>query len=676
MRIEKTRHLKILRMLFENKRIITSEELAGVSMASVRTVKSDIILLNEQLKNEGIAHIHARKARGYKIEAIDPEAYEAFRKKLFRMTRLFMDGSIEEMNRRLYIVQKLLGNSYVKTEIMCDELFLSRTSIAGDLAWASRFFNSFGISLSSLPGKGFCVQGREQDIRSAMAEVFCSQYQDIDPIYPVPEFDNLFFPSREIYENIRRAFFKILRESLISLTDITAKKTATQICLIRNRVENGLHPIFSNREIEDIKKTYEYNVAEELFRCDELKVYLNEIPESEVLNIARLLLAYKDVDLRNRKEREILDKNLIEENHRCYLQIYDDMFRRTVSKLIVSNAIASVREDLESIQMHIFLQKKYDYTGQDRLVQYNNPGAESVSPYAIELAKFHTYLLEEQLKIQIKGNEPQAFALIYDHALKKLPYSYTPRRLAVVSMDSRAVAEQMKQRMFDRFAKYIASIDIFNQYEMRRIDFGNYDCALITDDGSEAYNNYPITFYPYRGLDPELDKGILFDEIFLAGYNRSFLERIQQMISINVVTKNKNVSQFLEELKAKYHIGVRMEEILFDRSARETKLTVLPYYSENSGVVVSFIEQGNTEREFIDIYEFHPSIRIHLGQELRYMIFVSVRNDIEIEDIKLLNHILQFMSCDKNVMKEIVTDSRRVIDILFCKAVRDSFINE
>ena len=51
------------------------------------------------------------------------------------------------------------------------------------MAWTSKFFESHHIKVKSVPGKGLCISGKEQDIRSAMVEVFCSQYHDIELLY-------------------------------------------------------------------------------------------------------------------------------------------------------------------------------------------------------------------------------------------------------------------------------------------------------------------------------------------------------------------------------------------------------------------------------------------------------------------------------------------------------------
>lgn len=65
MRIETTRDLKIFKSLLGATQPVTSQELASLSGASSRTIKSEIALLNVQLQKENIGVIESVKGQGY-----------------------------------------------------------------------------------------------------------------------------------------------------------------------------------------------------------------------------------------------------------------------------------------------------------------------------------------------------------------------------------------------------------------------------------------------------------------------------------------------------------------------------------------------------------------------------------------------------------------------------------
>ncbi|MBR3352946.1 MAG: HTH domain-containing protein, partial [Erysipelotrichaceae bacterium] len=87
---------------------VTAEQLADLSRSSIRTIKSDVNLLREQLEKEEIATIDSFKAKGYMINPIHEWTYTKFLMNLEAMMRVFYNRSIEETNRRMYIVQRIL----------------------------------------------------------------------------------------------------------------------------------------------------------------------------------------------------------------------------------------------------------------------------------------------------------------------------------------------------------------------------------------------------------------------------------------------------------------------------------------------------------------------------------------------------------------------------------------
>lgn len=122
-----------------------------------------------------------------------------------------------------------------------------------------------------MSGRGLIIRGRELDIRSAMLEVICSQYHDIDFMYPVDSFYDWFHT--EWYEDIRHEMLKLIRESSISITGTDAASGATPVSFTnpdgsKQEVEAAETPAddeivtrtytFENAMDKDIKELYVY----------------------------------------------------------------------------------------------------------------------------------------------------------------------------------------------------------------------------------------------------------------------------------------------------------------------------------------------------------------------------------------------------------------------------------
>ena len=263
--IEKNRHMNELIKLLNTDGSVTAEELASFTDFSVRTVKNDMKYLNEELKVSEGCEICAHKGKGYSIVIIDTEKADQLRHRLMALNAIFGYKSIIDTNRWLFIVQTLLTYSEIKKEKLCEMLYLSGSGIAPHLAKACDFLESFGIEVHSNAVYGLFIQGKEQDVRSCLVEVASSSYYEIELIYSVSEFEKMIYPNINTYQDVRHAFLKLLRESKMSVTDIASKKLATHLCLLKERSRLGLVSEIEDDMQKEIKETYEYSLAKDIF---------------------------------------------------------------------------------------------------------------------------------------------------------------------------------------------------------------------------------------------------------------------------------------------------------------------------------------------------------------------------------------------------------------------------
>ncbi len=142
MKIEKNRHMMIMYSLVHAPGPLTAQQLGELSKASVRTVKSDVAYLNRELSRYSEARITSHKARGYMVEADDPDELRKLISELDVMYSLFYNRSIENVNRRMYILQRLLTDEYVTADEISDQLYLTKSALRRDYAWAIRFLKS------------------------------------------------------------------------------------------------------------------------------------------------------------------------------------------------------------------------------------------------------------------------------------------------------------------------------------------------------------------------------------------------------------------------------------------------------------------------------------------------------------------------------------------------------
>lgn len=671
MKFEKNRYLVIMKELAERTEPVTSEELAKKAMVSPRTIKSDISYLNHLLEDEQSAVIVSLKARGYQLEPLNADRFKRLHEEVNIQYTLFQSHSIERINRQLYILQSLLTFKYVKLEQVCETLFVSRSAIAEDIAWATKFLLSYNLKVVSVPGKGLHAEGLEQDIRSAMVEVFCSQYHDIELLYPVQGFSEFFYEDRQIYEDIRHAFLKILRESKVSVTDLASKKLATHICLIRSRSLSGRHPILSQGIIDELTGTYHYELAKKILNDPLIRDYLQDQDEGEILNFARLLIVNSDVDLREDKDLEILPASLLIENSNLYKEITEEMKQETGGTLFSMELFRFCSGYLESMQMGLYLKHHFDHTCKQRVVTYNEGVEKQVSPIALEMARLMILKTEKRFGEKICGGECKAYASAFDYLLGKIEYSYRKLRLATVSTDSKAIAELMREELNKNFGEYVEKNDVFELYEMRRISFDDYD-AIVFSWGS-LYLTYPLPFIKYGSPKTEPNhRRRMLRELFYRGFSRLRLEQIKAMVHSNEDFEISDYQACLQALSFKYGKDDRSQKTLFD--SLNERAEILSYCYSNSAVLLLFFDYCDTGKEFIDFYQPSRTIYQDRSTEISCVIAVSMNPELPVQDVKMTDQILQMLVNDRFLVRRLVQSADATLEEMFSEAIEEEFL--
>ena len=499
--IEKNRHMKELIELFHAEEPVTAEQLALSTDSSVRTIKNDVKYLNEELKEEDGCEIYSHKGKGYSIIIHDEQKAESLHYRLTVLNALFGYRSIIDTSRWLFIVQTLLTHHEIKKDKLCETLYLSESGIAPHLARACTFLESFGLQVHSNAVQGLFIQGKEQDIRSCLVEVASSSYHEIELLYSVPEFEKMIYPDIHTYQDVRHAFLKVLRESKMSVTDIASKRLATHLCLVKERSRLGFLPEIEQSLQEELVETYEYTLAKEVFQDSVIHDYLGNQEEIEMINFARLLIVNRDIDLQSQKDMETILPRYIIASQKVMKKVWN-VLRKDSAYVSVFNMDIMQRyeTDFESLVLQLYLKYYFDRLTKQRLVTYIENEEQLLSPVAKEIARVFTECLQQEFCQQILSSETLAIASLIDLILKNVKYQYSRLHLALSSMQGRIVGKNLRQGIVNKYAHYVSEIDVYDLYEMRRVNFEDYDAILIHGE-DKLYFNYPCKVVAYEALD-------------------------------------------------------------------------------------------------------------------------------------------------------------------------------
>ena len=666
MKITRNRHLHILSALLDADAPLSSSELTNRSDSSIRTVKQDIQELNLALSRDGSARILSRKSLGYQIEPLDEEKYQALYTSVSVMQLLYQKISIESMNRSLYILKRFLSDGTVSTEKLAEFFYLSKASFRDDFKRAVRFLASYDIRVENAGKQNYRIYGAEQDIRQAMVEVHASQYHNFETLYSYEPFNEEFYSERREYDDLRHAMLKMIRESKITLTDLGSKKIATLLCLSLRRRKKGLHPSIDPAMAEKIRETYDYALAKEIFH---MALNTEEAEESEILNLARMMLCFRDLDLRSGDSPE-LPEYLLRQNATLYDSVREYMASQVARDLFSTDMFYIFDKSFESMQLQIFLTHYFDSTRRRRIVTYVEQEEYLTSPMALELTRINMLQLETLLQEEINDSTILDYSSLYEELLRRVSLKYNRMRLAITSVQGLPYAYQVRQRLMEHFSAYIRSTEVHNLYEFRRYDFSQFDCIVMT--GLTLYYVYPIKMVRYRPLELENNTIRMFREVFAEGFDRSYLEKIKQMTRLHRNVNISSAESFMEALSYRYGKDDESQQKLLNTFLEKERM--LSQLVSKTGVLLAFLSHRYTGREFIDIIS--PAQTVSYGfQKINAIICVCIRDDTDLADKKALDSILQHLIYDSRNMEAILQNSSQTYDEIFQQVILDSYLS-
>ncbi|WP_296876517.1 helix-turn-helix domain-containing protein [Thomasclavelia sp.] len=666
MKITLSRHLSILYYFIVIAPKATSKQLAQFTSTSVRSIKSDIAIINELLSEDGVCFIVANQAKGYEFKILDKEKYIDFSSKVRSEYSFFKNTNVEKMKRRLYITQRILSSKHVLVDDLADELYLTRFAIKDDLVWVTNFFKTYDLNLFSKANKGLSYQGDEYDIRFIMIETFCSQYHDLPDIYSIVAFDTMFYQDFNYYQDIRHQFLKIIRDSAYIAKDINTKKLATYIVLTKNRIKQGYTIIFDEQLKNLMRGQYEYQIAKKVFEIKGLYDDL-EIGEDELCAFTKALVVYRDVDLMVTEDMATVNFEYVSEARKIYNQIFTDDLDGIGNSLYRKELFLRYQSDFVSSIYEIYMLNEFDSNYKYRLSTYYEIADYEFSPLAIEMTREVLLKIGEILKTHFNDVTANRFILLFELILKKVNYKYHKKRIAILSLGGRVITRNYREMILEKFDRYVEYMDVFNQYEMRKINFSDYDIGL--GDSDSIFNYYPIDILNCNLLKIDDSTINLFEKVFSSGYDRS---QVEKLIKITNIDDNFECNSYLQLFKLiSYKFSnepIRLEKILLDSEK------VYSYLNIQSSTALIMCDYRVTKKEFVEIYSSNNKMYWDKEKSVKYIIVLSINNNTNITDLKVINKIMQVLFHRPEKLESLMENIETTYNDIFNKIIKDSFI--
>lgn len=273
----------ILEFLVKNRGdMITSREIADNLNISDRTVRNYIKRLQDILLENG-AEIIARPGHGYTLKVNHESEFNTFlennESNLLKKDQLRLDDS---KDRQYHILNKLLfEDAYVLFDDLCDELFVSRSTLSNDFSEIRKFLNPYNLSVVSKVKKGVYIEGNERSKRHFIMDYF---FGDNFSISINKYIGNKLFFNNISFEEITIIVLDECRGAGLKLSDYIIQNLVLHIVLAIKRIKDGFN--LSTGEVDKFMKgKKEFIVAENILKRISSSNNI-EFPEEEAYYIA------------------------------------------------------------------------------------------------------------------------------------------------------------------------------------------------------------------------------------------------------------------------------------------------------------------------------------------------------------------------------------------------------
>lgn len=529
-----TRLMRILQELMGAKMPLTSTYLAKKINVTSRTIRNDMKELESEICLHGATIISVR-GTGYALVIQNDKQFRSYLSQLFHHNPGVIPSTSEE--RILFMVRKLLlAERCVKLEELAKELFVSRSTIQNDLRDVKKIFQRYDLTLESVPSLGVKVKGSELKLRYCMSEYLFKNRQVWDTMLDC-------IPNITSYEItiIRNIILQQIRKNEINLSDIAFHNLIIHIAIACARIRNENYIILISKEINDLVKEPEYEVATEIVHLVENSLQLT-FPAAEIAYITMHLLGNKMISQSTLfVSMGEIEQFLDQETYQLTVKILES---------IEGELHLGIHQDKE-LMVGIALHLKPAMNRHLYNMNIRNPMLEAIKrtyPIAFEAGILASMIIKSETGIEIDENEIGYLALHIGAAIERKRMDQKVKRCVIVCASGLGSASFLKYKLQAEFGTKLEIVNTTEYYRLREIPFHELDFVIST---IPIHDKLPV---PVIEVDVLLGKGdfskiaeaLKEEQLSSLKFTREELVFLQQ----NFDTKEDVLSFLIEKLES------------------------------------------------------------------------------------------------------------------------------
>lgn len=487
------RIIKIVHLLVSYKKAMTSHEIANIIGMSSRTVRETIQQYKDDLRMIGI-EIESHFKKGYSIHIKDQ--YQDNWQILLEENKSIIPSETDD--KIAYIMHRfILENDYIKLDDLCDELWISRSTMNRLFKDVRKKFAQYHLEIISKPSYGLKLEGNEMNKRICFVrdcikkrknhlEHFMEEYH-IDP-------QNCQFIKQVIVKKLKKYNYK--------LTDIGFQNLIIHLLVAIKRIDEKKTITSYPTQIDNVG--IEYLLAYDI--VEELQNHFSIVFPKEEVEYVRIHLYGKkltQLDGENAKISKEMEQMIQKINNQIYEKLGYDFEKDFELFTLLA---------LHMMPLMVRIQYGLDMP---------NPILKDIKlrmSEAFECAVIASHVIQDEYSKPIAEGELGYLALHYSMAIERLHEKKNIKNIVIVCSSGMGTSSLLKKRLMKKFHIDESHIMICDSQTIQSLSLTCIDYIISTVK-----------------LDIELDKPIIY------------MENIFDDISLETIQKPKSLKPFIKK---------------------------------------------------------------------------------------------------------------------------------
>lgn len=457
------RSFHVIDTLYREGDYVNGDELADALGISIRTLRDIIRDIRDQIEPYG-ASIRYKNNYGYRIDVNNRTLFASFMKRTRAAAEnMKYEYPITSDERCEYLIRAfLLAGQPLKSDDLCEELGISRTTFALDLRQVKERLKHYELTLEVQSRKGLYVSGNEKNIQSCTADYFF--YTDYAKSTAFIDQDLGRF-CRDHEDTISNIVYAVLHDHDYAMTDLGIHNLIIHILITMFRHQSDMEKQKMEKLHIDEKACHlELQMAEELIK---------RIRETTGIRITEDELGYIAVHMIGARLFTMEDENLISLST---LNLVKDLFDE-----IDHHFGICFFEDVELFSLMCMHMEPMIQRVRNRIPMRNPLLKEikSENPNGYDLAVYACQWLSQRLDVQIDENEMGYLALHFGVALERKKSAERKRILAVCASGA-GTSRMLKYSLEKIFKNGSEEITTARVSDLKQMDLHDFDLIVTT----------------------------------------------------------------------------------------------------------------------------------------------------------------------------------------------------